>query len=216
MRRVLLVSALVLGCPAAQALDPALYRDLRLQHEQLPRGTRFNGVAVHALRLAGPDVEVLERRWLDRASGIGTRRSDAAGWRVHSRLYAGHSEVLQVRGSGKDGEAIWSRVELSAPPRATARGTLATPRGCHPGPNVESVGHGRRTLQSTLVCAAGITTLLQELESSAVRAGGLAVHREASGLTARVRDREISVTAVPLAEGRTALVWFEHSAGSLP
>lgn len=212
MRRVIVVAMLVLGAPFAGAFDTALWRDLRLQHEQLPRGTRFNGVELDALRLAGPDVEALERRWLELGRGIDTRRRDAAGWRVHSRLHAGHSEVLQVRGSGSDAEAIWSRIALRAPLRAGARGTLAAPRGCQPGPIVEGFEREGHSFQSTLLCTGSVTSLLQELEAAAARAGAREAHRAGAGLTARVGGREVSVMAVPLAEGRTALVWFERPA----
>lgn len=206
-----LVAGCLLSAVPAWPLDASLWRGLDVRQEALPRGTRFNGVELQAIRFTGSGVVELEQRWLRRQPARDVRRIEAGGWRIHSRLLSTHSEVLQLR-AGEAGEAIWSRIPLLGDAPTPQRLLRTVPSTCVPGPIVESAQAGRRMRQQTSLCRGTAARVVKQMQQAV--SGAAAIRRRAHGFEAAFPEsaQVLQVEAVALDARRTALLLVEHPA----
>ncbi|MEY4761407.1 MAG: hypothetical protein RLZZ200_1263 [Pseudomonadota bacterium] len=124
--------------------------------EQLP-GMRINGLSVEVTRLSGRNlagtVRRIEAQW--RASGGDTSvwRQEGA-WRLLSHRDGRWSDVMQLRATDGEPEALLSRLDLTQRPAPVP--ALPMPPGCRATSTVETHDPRARVVQASGPCRASV------------------------------------------------------------
>ncbi|MEP7312419.1 MAG: hypothetical protein ABI859_07540 [Pseudomonadota bacterium] len=179
-------AALLASASAAVVAGPA-WQGLDVKIENLPPGTRVNGVAIAATRISGPDVtalaERLERQWASEPDSVVTHWKVTGPWRILSRTKGSLSQVLQLPDEFGAQYALLSQLDLrqrTVPPREPA---VRLPQVCTVANTVQAESSREEELQLVASCRAPASTVAAQLRQSARSAGLREQGRNAPGFS---------------------------------
>ena len=198
MRLAICCASVIAGVSLVVEASPA-WRGLDVDVENLPAGTRVNGVAIATTRIVGPDVPAfatrLERQWTTEPGSVIARWTVVGPWRVLSRAKGPLSEVLQLPDRYGAREALLSQIDLSVRPVPAPVSALRLPKTCKVTNTVHSTSADEVTLQLVAFCRAPATVVAQQLRSAAL-AGHLRELGSPSPLFGEWQSDKLHISAV--------------------
>ena len=199
------------------AFDASLHAGLKIHVEPASsQHLKINGLPVQVVRITGPDVPELERRWIESRRMHGLRTVTMTGWRTTSLLRGNQSEVLQRRLGSKAPEVLWSSLRLGIETPRLRSASVRPPVGCRPGSVTEDESATSRFVQLTFDCPGRPEVVLRSYRQSVRQVGARDVNSWDSGFESELRSIRLHVTANHRVgrgnPGRTSLLVLELSA----
>jgi hypothetical protein len=169
--RLAICAGLLAGAPSIAAALP-VWQGLEVSAEDVPAGTRVNGVAIATTRFVGRDVPALaarlERLWATEPGSVVARWTVVGPWRVLSRARGSLSEVLQLPDQFGAEEALLSQIDLSSRPIAAPVPAIRLPQVCEVVNTVHTNSVNEVSLQLVASCRGSARAIAAQLRNTAL------------------------------------------------
>jgi hypothetical protein len=173
VRLAICCAGLIAGASSVVTALP-IWQGLEVSVEDLPSGTRVNGVAIATTRIVGRDVPALaarlERLWATEPGSVMARWTVVGPWRVLSRARGSLSEVLQLPDRFGAEEALLSQIDVSSRPIAAPSPAIRLPQVCEVVNTVHTTSVSEVSLQLVASCRASARTVAAQLRNAALAA----------------------------------------------
>ena len=171
MKLVICCAGLLAGASSAASPLP-VWQGLEVSVEDLPAGTRVNGVAIATTRIVGRDVPALavrlERLWATEPGSVMSRWAVVGPWRVLSRARGSLSEVLQLPDQFGAEEALLSQIDVTNRPMAAPSPAIRLPQVCEVVNTVHTTSAREVSLQLVASCRASTRAVAAQLRNAAL------------------------------------------------